>query len=358
MPELQGRHLITNSRSQCFKACPRKHFFKYVLGIRKEPSEALRMGSAVHEALDVYKTTGDEQAAVDAIFDNYQKLLERVTSDEYIDALMLERTKCAELTKGWIWRWGNDPAIEIIASEIPFDLPIVNPRTGYPNRNHRNAGKIDGICNVDGRLLLIEHKTCSESIEQGADYWDRLKLDEQITRYMLAARSMDYNVSGVFYDVIRKPSISLLSTIPLRDGDGLKIVLDGNGERALKKNGDPIQSANKEKGYVVQTRPETVLEYGDRLANDIRERPEFYFARVEIPRLEHELAEMRNEIWQVAQQIRDAEKHGYHFRNSSSCKAPYKCEFLEVCTSGTDLTEGSLPEGFERIENVNPELME
>ena len=349
-----GRDLITNSRAQCFKTCRRKHYFAYVLGVRKEPSEALRLGGAVHEGLDVFKKTNDMALAIGAVVENYEKLLFASQSMERDELLLLECEKAVQLVKGWIWRWGDDASVEIVASELRFRQSIRNPETNHPNRNHYSAGKIDGICSVDGRLLLLEHKTCSEDVTPGSEYWDRVRLDEQITRYILASREADWYVEGVFYDVIRKPSISP-KQVPNLDDDGRPIVLDESGERVFKANGEPVRTSNSSKGWKAQTHVESTDEYGKRLYDDIRARPDFYFARMEIPRLESELAEMREEIWQVAQDIRHAETNGHHFKNSHSCKSPYPCAYLPICTQGLDLS-GELPEGFIRLNNVNPEL--
>ena len=47
---------------------------------------------------------------------------------------------------------------------------------------------------ADGRLALQEYKTTTKDTAPGGAYWARLRLDQQVSRYMLAARAegLDY----------------------------------------------------------------------------------------------------------------------------------------------------------------------
>jgi hypothetical protein len=126
------------------------------------------------------------------------------------------------------------------------------------------AGKIDAIVKLaDGRLAVLEYKTSGEDIGVEADYWLRLRCDPQISLYLLGARALGFDVSTVLYDVTRKPTIR------------------------LRKEEVPEQ-------------------YGERLLADTGDRPDYYFSRREVPRREDELVEFRLELWQQAQQLRDA----------------------------------------------------
>lgn len=63
----------------------------------------------------------------------------------------------------------------------------------------------------------------------------------------------------------------------------------------------------------------------------------------------------RRELWSVANDIRAGEC----YRNSSACLSPYRCEFAPICFSNTVVTaDGDVPEGFVRVANVHPELIE
>lgn len=231
----------------------------------------------------------------------------------------VERTKVARLLHGYYWRWEGD-GLDILATEQSFELPLVNPSTLRPSRTWLLAGKIDKIVRLeDGRLAIQEHKTTGDSIDTGSDYWPRLRLDQQISLYVLAARQLGFNVETVLYDVIRKPGIEP------------KIVDRKSGRR------------------------ETADEYGDRLTEDIGTRPDFYFARKEIPRLEKDLEEFSYEVWQQAHQLRDCQTVNRWYRNTNSCLMPYRCDFFDLCSNGYDPADG-VPPGFVQMTNVHPEL--
>ena len=364
----QPAQLLTHSRMQSFKACPRKHYYAYELAIRPDDTaKALRLGSAVHLGLDARaKGRSAEDAAIMATA-SYETLPTWATSDETRHEWYCEREIVARLLMGYWWYWENTQAppditpVEIIESEKVFHLPIVNPTTGYPMRDIMAGGKRDAIVKLgDGRRAVMEHKTTSDDIAPDSDYWKRLKIDQQISLYML-----DSGCETVLYDVIRKPSIKP-QQIPVLDENQLKIVVDtATGERCLKSNikkdgtpgaghGEPYQSANAEKGWVLQTRVETPEEFGDRLSDDIGERPERYFARREIARIAADLADFREELFQQAHAIHEAQKNGRHFRNTASCIGFGRCPYFEPCTSGHDFT--TVPAGFVRVSDLHPEL--
>lgn len=68
-PVPDGAQLMTNSRRQAFNTCRRKHHYGYELGYRSvEESKNLRIGTAIHAALEAYwrkrmEEQGDRQAA-------------------------------------------------------------------------------------------------------------------------------------------------------------------------------------------------------------------------------------------------------------------------------------------------------
>jgi hypothetical protein len=201
----------------------------------------------------------------------------------------------------------------------------------------------------------MEHKTASDDLEPDSDYWKRLRIDQQISAYYIAARAKGHDIQTVLYDVTRKPEIGPLQ-IPLLDGDGFKIVLDAAGERVRTKDGKKWrESGDKEQGWVLQCRIQTAREFGERLTADIAARPDYYYRRQEIPRLDKDIEEFRYELWQMQQQMRDSQKGGRWFRNTSSCIGFGRCPYFDICTNGRDVSE-STPEGFVRVENIHPEL--
>jgi hypothetical protein len=165
----------------------------------------------------------------------------------------------------------------------------------------------------------------------------------------------------ILYDVARKPGISP-KQVPTLDENGLKIVLGPDGQRVFKKDGSPRESADTEKGYVVQSSIETPDQYSDRLYADIRERPDFYFVRREVPVLDRDIEEFecqRLELGKLILSFRAAQKRvplkqlAWPRNVGMTCRMG--CEFCAPCLNNIEADENHVPSGFVVAEK-NPEL--
>ena len=209
LPVIAGKDRLTHSSETCFKVCPRKFQLQYRLGLRPaHKSNALRIGSAFHAGIEVLRNGGSEGHAADHVTQMYANEVCPPWLAETLDAWDTERETALAMVRGYARRWAGDMILQFVAVEQSFDLPITNPDTGMPSRTFRSAGKIDGIAKLpDGRLALVENKTTSEDIALDADYWRRLQMDAQVSRYVLAARELGYDVQTTCFDVTRKPLI-------------------------------------------------------------------------------------------------------------------------------------------------------
>jgi hypothetical protein len=344
------KQLLTHSRMATHKSCRKQDWFAYELGIRKEvDAKALRMGSAGHSGLHALKRGLGLAAAMEQIEWCYGLCQDGLDTESWL----LELETMRRLICGYEWRW-SESGIEYIATEKAFQIPLQNPSTHHPSRCFNLAGKIDGIVKLeDGRIAVMEHKFISDSLDSDSSLWRRLRIDQQISLYVLAARQLGYDVESVLYDVVRKPAIQPCQ-VPDVDTDGNKIVLDSTGSRVFTKQGKPRQTGDSAKGYTLQTRIETVSEFGHRLTEDIGKRPDFYFARVEIPRLDDTLDEFAHELWEVQQTIRECQRHNRWFRTVGKHTCDY-CSYFDLCSNGFD-PSGPTPEGFVQLENIHPEL--
>lgn len=345
LPQFPDAHLLTHSSEQAWKTCPRKFYLQYRAGIRpSHDSDALRLGSAFHLGLEQLKAGKHEDEAASAIVMAYADhdcppWLEPEDFD-------VERETAVALVRGYARRWGADAIVKYVAVELSFDVAIVNPETGYETPTFRSAGKVDGIAELpDGRLALIEHKTTSESLEAGSDYWSRLLMDGQISRYVLAARALGFDVQTTVYDVTRKPAIRPKQIT--------------KADRALATSRGHYHGVQ-----LTETCPEreTPRLYGARLLADLTERPDFYFARNEIPRMESDLEEFRWEQWTMQRAIRqaelDARTRGLAAwpRNTGACLSPYRCQFFDVCRGLRGDPAERVPDGYRRAERLHGEL--
>lgn len=350
-----SKRSLTHSSMASFAACKRRYFYSYELKLEKDrSSEPLRVGSAVHLGLDLL-AQGRNIAEVEAhLRDEYSRLPAWCVDEESATAWAIECEVVVALVASYAARYADDEA-EIIETEMEFEIPIINPITGGRATYVSLRGKIDKIIRLpDGRLAIREHKTVSEDLATDSVYWSRLRLDHQISTYVIAARAIGYDIATVEYDVIRKPNIDPLQ-IPVLDANGLKIVIDEGGERVFKKPGRPRQSGDKKLGYKLLQRDQSPQQYGERLVQDIASKPEWYFARREIPRLEMDLDEFRAELWQTHQIVSQCRSNGWWTRNSAACIAPYRCEFCDLCFSGTRVTDVA-PQGYRFKTSQHQEL--
>ena len=297
------KELLTASRMNAFLACPRKHYYAHELGLRRaEPSTALRIGTAFHKALELRALGADADEAYKAA----------IGTGEFSET---DAATLFGLIGGYYnaYTGGND-AIKTMHPEIEFNLPIPGSRTFMA------AGKIDGLAVLkDGRMAMIEHKTCGEDISAGAPYWERLRFNVQLMQYILAARANGWDVECIIYDVVRKPSIR------------------------VKQNETPEQ-------------------FAARLLDDCTARPEFYFARREVAILEDHIKEFETQRDVLCKMLlhckaaaRKAAMPEYGWIrncNAVTCRA---CEYAPVCLQNIHVDADNIPGGFV-IAPLNPEL--
>lgn len=354
--------VITVSQMRCHRRCNREHHLRYNLGYRPvADAAALRFGKLMHDAWEAWTLSAIQPHEEDDPLRAALVAIERVyTSTQSTIELEYERVKAEELIRGYHCRWFADATI-FLEVEREFATPLINPASGFPSQTYRLGGKIDAIAEVvPGHpsrapgIYVVERKTTSDDIGLGSDYWRQLRLDAQVSTYFEGAASIGYNVVGCIYDVIRKPSIRP-SQVPIRDEDGVKIVLDSSGARVRTKDGKKWrETGDSELGYVLQTRPETPEEYRSRLREDIASNPDRYYQRGTVPRLEGELLDAGFDTWQQARLIREGELAERHPRNSDACRRWSRmCDFFDVCTNAASLDD---PTRFRKAENPHEEL--
>lgn len=337
--EEKETQLLTHSRLGCFRACHRRDYLRYELGVRPDrDSFTIRVGKAFAGAVEAASKGLDVAAAMEACVE-----------DPYDLALV------AAMFDGHTRRWADEP-VEHVEAELPFNLPLVNPDTGKPTTVWRLGGKVDRIVRLpDGRLAVMEYKTTSKDFGPGEDYWTRLHLDTQLSIYVMAVRELGFDVSTILYDVTRRPALRP-SAVPLVDEQGSKIVLDSAGQRVRTKDGKKWrETGDSSLGYVLQTRPETPEEFTARVAAAMAADPQKHFARIEIARLDQDLAECARDVWAQQLEMREAQRSGRFYKNPDACFGQgFKCDYVGICHRH-DL-ETVTPEGFVRVTEMHPEL--
>jgi hypothetical protein len=345
---------LTNTILSASRNCLMQHYLKAVCMLQKErTSTPLRMGSVFHWGKEL-QGLGDPDHIEHAL-NCYHGCPEWADPSEWA----VERETVRVLLKGHEWRYQED-TLETLATEQTFEMPMTNPRTGRASRTFCIRGKIDKIVRLpDGRVAIREYKTAGCDVGPDSDYWLFLQHDWQVSIYVLAARFLGFDAVGALYDVARKPT-TRPNLIPQLDSDGIKIVLDADGNRVMKKDGTPRQTGDAEKGWVLQSRTETAEEYGARVLEDIYARPDFYFQRKEVPRTEDTLIACQQDISDWAQFLLPVMKSGNWPRHTGKMTCD-RCDYKSLCLStvGVPATPDSPPPaGFVRSETASPELEE
>ena len=318
---------LTNSARNKFAACHRAYQLFYVQGKRPViPSDALGFGTAMHALLEGVWGGFSSRAKGDGdggpIFN---------TGDPYRDMTL------KALYEGYLDRWerDDDERFEKVAAEVYFEAPLMNPETGGISKTWVLAGKIDAIAREksSGKLYIIEHKTTSQDIGPGSDYWRRLAIDGQVSGYYVGAQANGYDVENCLYDVIRKPTIKPYKATP-------------EDKRKYNKDGSLSKTCREF--------DETPEEWYHRLELDIIQRPDYYYARVEVARSADDLTDYLFDMWAVGREIADAQRLGRFSRNPQNCQSYGKCEFFDVCSGCADIDDVTL---FRNAEDPNEELI-
>ena len=322
--------LITNSRAKLARLCARRHDLQYRQGYRPTgEAEELAFGTLIHECLAAWWVKAEPGFELELRLAAAQSVLDAATLDPFV------RMKAQVMITGYHARWCNEP-LYVVAVEKEFAGPLRNPDTGAASQVWQLAGKLDVVArDAAGDLWLIEHKTSNEDLTPGGTYHRRLRMDSQVSIYFDGAEVLGHKVRGCIYDVLAKPAQRPLKATPM---ESRKFKADGK-LYANQRDADEVPEA-----------------YCARLVEAVSAKPDEFFARIEVPRLETELDDARRDLWQQAQRIREDERLQRAPRNPEACNAYGRiCSFFEVCTGAASLDD---PRLFTKVTNVHPELGE
>lgn len=316
-------NLLTSSRMRSRRDCARKHHLEYEQGWRPavEP-EYFATGRLFHVGMRAWWADGVD-AALQAVAGK--------AKDLYVEALV------SEMLVAYDAQWSGERAkYELVANEATFEAPLINPDSGASSRTFLLAGAVDKIVRDvgTGRLILVEHKTTSDAIENSADpYWAKLAMDAQVSQYFIGAEALGFPIESCLYDVVKKPA-----------------------QRPLKATATEARKYTKEGNLYANQREtdETPAEYALRIRSAYAENPGRYFVRKDVVRLESQIRDHLYDAWATAAQIREDARLGRAPRNPDACHRLGVCPFWGVCANGLKPEEH--PEMYVRLEDVHPEL--
>jgi len=325
----------TNSSTSCFRRCPREYDLRYRrrLSPHGEDREVLQVGRAWHKAHDAFEKAVDPAHAQPAAYEAIQR---HAPGDAW-------KEKLSRLFAGYLWRWSREP-LEIVQAERVFRVEL----DGFIGE-----GQIDAVARIDGRLGLVERKTSGEDLAPGAPYWDRLRMDSQLSFYAAAFRELVGEPPAfILYDVVRKPTIRPKNLVK-KDMQRLRMELRSKGVGTYygqQFSADVVEAA-------LHGGTETTALYGARLTADIGDRPDFYYQRRFVPRTELDMRAARADVAHTVGMIRHLESGAPFFpRNPESCARFGLCDFFGLCSNNDYPDHDTVPGGFARREHLHPEL--
>ena len=385
--------ILTQSSLKTLLQCEEKYRLRHIANLRRSDRDetVFATGSAFHEGIE-------HRSARRAAFAYLRDRSADMLTGDALREVQLGAAAAYAATEAALLRWGDDwPERQ----EVEFDLRLRNPSTGRPSLRHAFHGVIDGL-GSEGESrwsrTIGEWKTAANP---GEGYFDRLKMDWQVSAYCEAAsKILGVPVRRVRYRVVQKPSIKprrgetewefeervrnraplppikprFLKSIP----KGVKA--DGGGFFRHRDAEFTWGTRNGERGY-----PEREASFLARIAKRESEREplkrripeepgayllrckEWYAAHPEavvedvFERTEEQMARWRAESWALhlraldVERAHDAAMLGEHtprvpIRNDTRCtQFGGRCDYLDLCSGLVG------PEAYEVVE-PHPEL--
>lgn len=203
-------------------------------------------------------------------------------------------------------------------------------------------------------IVVVEHKTTSEDVSVGSDYWRRLRMDAQVSNYFTGARALGHEPEACLYDVIKKPAIKP-ALLPVEDECGVRVVVNAAGQRVRTKDGKKWrETSSAADGYTLRTREESAEEYRVRLRAAIAAEPDRYYVRGMVTRLEEDEEDAARDVELTAKNIADAERSGRFPRNTDACiSRGSTCEYFAACSRETTITDATR---YRKKDRVHGEL--
>lgn len=327
--------IITKSRLAVFGQCQRLHDLQYVRGYRPAvESESMAWGSLLHAGLEAWWRAHQRGEALLALTEAEAAMAAyRAAHATAIDDAAYARAEV--LIVAYDARWSPSMAeYEVLGVEIEFVAMI-------PGRKRlRVAGKLDVLVRkrADGSLWYVEHKTSGADLSEGSTYWQRLRMDPQISIYFGGCRVLGHEPAGCIYDVLVRPDQRPLKATPV----------------AMRKYTKPTKTEPSRLYSNQRESDETIDEFRARVAEAVAKNPEAYFARAEVVRLESEIEESQRDVEELALQIRSGSQTGTSPRNPNACFLYGRtCAFLSACDGTASLDDESR---FRKADRAHEEL--
>ncbi len=302
--------ISTYSMWSLFRNCRKAFEWRYLHElVPLERDRNLALGTVIHQCLEVWHSTGNLDAVLDAVDRAYPN--RAVDTDQKRDWHL-----ATAMLTGYASRY-TDEEFEVVALEKTFEGKIINPATGASSRSFTLAGKVDGVVRIGDEHYLLEHKTASQV---NGGYLERLWTDFQIVLYSrYIEQTLGSRLAGVLYNVLVKARLvqSLGETEAEYESRRAALV-------AKSKTG---------KTTAKRKLPESDDAFQKRLAAKYAEPAMFHRERLYVSR--DRFKELQAELWELTQAYLEARRRGVFYQNTAFCfhyRRP--CAYLPLCQSG------------------------
>jgi len=290
------------------------------------------IGSALHRGLEAYYTGANAAEVITQYFsencpapDDIEKLSEWDSAHRLSLAIM-ERYRS---------NYGNEP-FTVCEIEKEFEIPVVNPVSGFASQTYLLAGKPDGLVKIGEIYWLLEHKTAGSI---NTVYKKKLTLDNQSILYVEAMeRFHGIKIHGVLYNVMlkavpHKPKLLKNGELSRDKNQNTTIELY---EQAIKEN---FLNADDYGGFLEYLRCHGKKEF---------------FYREYLTFSEDDRQQWRRELWDIAKDIRQCEINDRFYRNTAHCVGFGVCPYFDICTAPD--TAFVIENSFQVLEKLHTEL--
>jgi hypothetical protein len=321
---------ISYSSISDFLRCPRYYFYRRVAKYVPVGAEgrATAFGNAFHSAQAVWWNGRHDDDPVVRL---------NAARDEWMNksgALSVEDQILGEiLLTGYAVKWEDSGLMfhmEPIVEER-VHAPLLGP-SGDPVEGLQVVAVFDVVAyDLDGNVVLIDHKTTTSQLDEGSSYWQRADLSLQVGMYYVAASDVGRTAGRFIWDAVRAPEYKMKRATPPEE------------LQYYKRKGKFGNLGDLKPGQRLSD--ESPEEFAEFVTNLVLSNPESYYARHDQYQTPDQLDMVRADLYQVGMQIKIAHEGEYFPRNRglSSCFAFNRpCPYLPVCNGETSITDTRL----------------
>lgn len=247
------------------------------------------------------------------------------------DDKQLVLAKIYGLLQGYHARWKKSDWVPVDVDRY-YEAPLWNPDSNQPSRTFKCGMLLDLRAVSSGKNILVDHKTTSSDIsDPNGDYWRQLIVEGQLSHYLYLLWLNGIKMDAAVWDVVRKPGISprQLTAAEKKSIDADRLWF---GVTLTKEQAEEALASGRE----------TLSLYAVRVAHESTIiKPDWYFQRRQIPRLDAEIMDYARELWEHGQELVQLRRSGRHVRNSGACILyGGACQYLPLCSGHDDLDSG------------------